>query len=165
MDRGCAKNRLWEIRWKCMFFIVLCTVTGFDFPLAPIRFVGPNWGLLISLGCVQRWGASSQVWGWGSWKSYMYEQDNAWPWPQSVSCLAKNGNSNAGDEYRTERASWNTSTLLFASLVCTLVMHCAIIPALYYDESLSAVKWLWGCHEIWLSETRADTLGLSAKFL
>lgn len=54
------------------------------------------------------------------------------PWPQTMSCLAKDGNSNAEEESGTEGATWNASTLLFTSLACTWVVHCAVIPAFIF---------------------------------
>lgn len=86
---------------------------------------------------------SSQVWGCGPWKSNMYEQDNAWPWPRFVSCLARNVNANAGEGCTTEQATWNTVTVLFASLACSSILCCAIISPIYSNKRISVIKRMW----------------------
>lgn len=87
---------LHRCRAATYIFLILCTVTWLGFPLAPIRFESPTRDLLICHGqctrSVQRHlaGGCTQVWGVGPGKSDVYEQDNTWPWPRCVSCLARN---------------------------------------------------------------------------
>lgn len=52
---GCGK-----LAWN-LSSVVLCMVTGFDFSLPLIRFLGPSWGLLMGHCCVQRWWEQSGV--------------------------------------------------------------------------------------------------------
>lgn len=88
----------------------------------------------------------SQAWGDRPGKSVVYEEDNTWPWPRGVSCLAKNVLhceckwKGWAQHRRSYLEHWVT---VLSNLACSSLSSCALIWLLFSDKRISGYERMW----------------------